>query len=67
MKQRAFGSTGRKVPVIGLGTWHLDDVEPKAAEAALHAGLELGMLHIDTAEYYGAAVEATVGRVVASR
>ncbi len=67
MQTRVFGSTGREVPVVGLGTWHLDDSEPSAAESALHAGLERGMLHIDTAEYYGAAVERIVGRVVAAR
>jgi diketogulonate reductase-like aldo/keto reductase len=67
MNQRPFGPLARTVPVVGLGTWHLDDAEPKAAEAALRAGLELGMLHVDTAEYYGKAVEATVGRVVAAR
>ncbi len=67
MQTRVFGPTGRNVPVIGLGTWHLDDAEPKAAESALHAGLEHGMLHVDTAEYYGAAVERIVGRVVAAR
>ncbi len=67
MQKRVFGSTGREVPVIGLGTWHLDDADPSAAEAALHAGLERGMLHVDTAEYYGAAVERIVGRAVAAR
>jgi len=30
-------------------------------------GLDLGMLHVDTAEYYGSAVEALVGEVIAER
>lgn len=67
MQTRVFGAAGREVAKIGLGTWHLDDADPRAAEAALHAGLEQGMLHVDTAEYYGAAVEAIVGRAVAAR
>ena len=67
MHKRPFGPLGLELPVIGLGTWHLDQAEPRAAEAALRAGLDLGMLHIDTAEYYGAAVEAMVGRVIAAR
>ncbi|HWZ87661.1 MAG TPA: aldo/keto reductase [Polyangiaceae bacterium] len=67
MHKRPFGPLGVELPVIGLGTWHLDQAEPAAAEAALRAGLDLGMLHIDTAEYYGAAVEALVGRVIAAR
>jgi diketogulonate reductase-like aldo/keto reductase len=67
MHKRPFGPLGIDVPVIGLGTWHLDEADPAAAEAALRAGLDLGMLHIDTAEYYGAAVEALVGRVIAAR
>jgi diketogulonate reductase-like aldo/keto reductase len=50
VERRAFGSTGRDVPVIGQGTWQLRDA--RAAEHALRAGLALGMAHIDTAELY---------------
>jgi diketogulonate reductase-like aldo/keto reductase len=53
--------------VIGLGTWHLDEADPNDARDALRAGLELGMLHVDTAEYYGSAVEGLVGEVIADR
>jgi diketogulonate reductase-like aldo/keto reductase len=53
--------------VIGLGTWHLDQADPDEARAALRAGLDLGMLHVDTAEYYGSAVEGLVGEVIADR
>src|ERR1700681_237455 len=48
MLTRDFGSTGRKVPVIGQGTWQIR----KDGLDALRAGIELGMTHIDTAEMY---------------
>ncbi len=67
MQKRPFGPLAVELPIIGLGTWHLDEAEPEDARAALEAGLELGMLHIDTAEYYGPAVERLVGEVVADR
>ena len=55
MEQRRFGFTQRDVPVIGQGTWYLDDGPRPVAIAALRAGLDLGMTHIDTAEKYGEA------------
>src|SRR5712691_709658 len=48
MLTRDFGSTGIKVPVIGQGTWQIR----KDGLEALHAGIKLGMTHIDTAEMY---------------
>ena len=48
MLTRDFGSTGIKVPVIGQGTWQIR----KDGFDALHAGIKLGMTHIDTAEMY---------------
>lgn len=53
MITREFGSTGRKLPVIGQGTWQIK----KTALDALRAGIELGMIHIDTAEMYTGAEE----------
>ncbi len=67
MRTRPFGPLGIDLPVIGLGTWHLDEADPDEAREALHAGLDLGMLHVDTAEYYGSAVEGLVGEVIAER
>jgi diketogulonate reductase-like aldo/keto reductase len=55
MEQRRFGLTQREVPVVGQGTWYLDDGPRSLAIAALRAGLDLGMTHIDTAEMYGEA------------
>lgn len=37
---------------VGLGTWNIEK-SPKAAVAALKAGIEAGANHIDTAEMYG--------------
>jgi diketogulonate reductase-like aldo/keto reductase len=67
MRTRPFGPLGIELPVIGLGTWHLDEADPDEAREALRAGLDLGMLHVDTAEYYGSAVEGMVGDVIAER
>jgi 2,5-diketo-D-gluconate reductase A len=50
------------MPVIGLGTWQLDD---GAAQPLVEKALELGYRHIDTAQAYrneqdvGAALAAT--------
>jgi diketogulonate reductase-like aldo/keto reductase len=53
MLTRDFGAAGVKVSVIGQGTWQIRE----SALAALRAGLELGMTHIDTAEMYTGAEE----------
>ncbi len=65
-EQRPFGPTGRQVPVIGQGTWRIDDAHRPIAVAALRRGLDLGMTHIDTAEMYGEA-ENVVGEAVTGR
>ena len=66
MHYRPFGSTGRQVSVIGMGTWYIDMAERGAAIATLQAGLDLGMNHIDTAEMYGDA-ELVVGDAIRGR
>src|SRR4030095_16058329 len=53
MVSREFGFTGKKVSVIGQGTWQMK----KEAVDALRAGIALGMTHIDTAEMYTGAEE----------
>ncbi|MCB9470672.1 MAG: aldo/keto reductase [Candidatus Obscuribacterales bacterium] len=55
MKTRKFGGSGIAVPVIGQGSWQLPErgKERERAIKALHRGIELGMVHIDTAEMYG--------------
>ena len=55
MIAHVFGSTGREVARIGLGSWNLPLRGAAAEEAkrALRRGVELGLTHIDTAEMYG--------------
>ena len=53
MRQKKFGQGGPQVPVIGQGTWYIDHGDRKTAIAALRRGIDLGMIHIDTAEMYG--------------
>lgn len=66
VRYRLFGSTGQQVSVIGMGTWYIDAGDRKAAIAALRAGLDLGMNHIDTAEMYGDA-ETVVREAISGR
>lgn len=66
MRLKSFGSTGYRVPVIGQGTWYIDEQGRATAIAALRRGLDRGMTHIDTAEMYGAA-EEVVGEAIAGR
>ena len=41
MERRRFGPTKRQVPVIGQGTWYIDNGNRVAAIAALRLGLDL--------------------------
>lgn len=56
MQKRHFGYLKNMVPVIGLGSWEMPTGGGAAfeeAKAALCRGIEVGMVHIDTAEMYG--------------
>lgn len=64
---------GEAIPVLGLGTWEIGGgMSPnrsRDAQAiqALHAAIEIGYTHIDTAEAYGGGhTEELVGEVLAS-
>ncbi len=68
MERRLFGPLKREVPVIGQGTWYIEDSDRKSAIAGLRRGLDLGATHIDTAEMYGhGAAEDVVGEAIAGR
>ena len=67
MRTKAFGASGAPVAVIGQGTWHIDRGERVRAVAALRAGLDAGMTHIDTAEMYGDAELVVADAIVARR
>jgi diketogulonate reductase-like aldo/keto reductase len=59
---------GVQVPVIGQGTWQIDERRSEEAVEALRAGLDLGLTHIDTAEMYGGGLsERLIARVIAGR
>ena len=56
------------LPLLGQGTWNMEQNDRRAAIDALRAGLDLGMTHIDTAEMYGSGkVEELVGEAIAGR
>ena len=68
MRKRPFGRGGPDVPVIGEGTWQMEDDDRRSAVEAIRAALDLGLSHIDTAEMYGqGAVEEIVGEAIAGR
>ncbi len=67
MIDRPFGPSGVRVPIVGQGTWNVParGGAADAAKAALRAGIERGMVHIDTAEMYGdGAAEELVGAAI---
>ena len=66
MQYRPFGTTGVEVSIIGMGTWYIDTGDRKRSVAALKAGLDAGMNHVDTAEMYGDA-ELVVAEAIAGR
>jgi diketogulonate reductase-like aldo/keto reductase len=68
MERRRLGTTKIEVPVIGQGTWYIDNADLRSAIAALRRGLDLGLTHIDTAEMYGSgAAEEVVAEAIAGR
>ncbi|HET6202566.1 MAG TPA: aldo/keto reductase [Planctomycetota bacterium] len=67
MRRERFGRTGVRVPVVGQGTWRMEE-DAAASIRALRRGIDLGMTHLDTAEMYGSGrVEEIVGEAVAGR
>jgi len=68
MQRRAWGWTGTAVPRLGQGTWKMEADDAGEAIAALQAGLDAGVCHVDTAEAYGnGRVEELVGRALLGR
>ena len=62
--------TGEKVPVLGIGTWHMGErkAERSSEVAALQTALDLGLKLIDTAEMYGeGGAEEMVAEAMAGR
>jgi diketogulonate reductase-like aldo/keto reductase len=68
METRAWGPTDVAVAAIGQGTWYVEQARRADAVAALRAGLDAGMTHIDTAEMYGSGkAEEIVAEAIAGR
>ncbi len=72
MEQRAFGRSGQRVSVVGLGTWQLGadwgDVKETDALAVLDAAAEAGVTFFDTADVYGdGRSEQLIGRFLKER
>jgi len=68
MRTCRFPAVPIDVPVVGQGTWNLERADRGEAIAALRAGLDAGMTHVDTAEMYGdGEVERLVGEALAGR
>jgi diketogulonate reductase-like aldo/keto reductase len=56
------------LPVIGQGTWNLEHDDARQVLAALDAGIDAGLTHIDTAELYGSGrVETLLGPLIERR
>ena len=70
METRMFGSTGQRLPVIGLGTWATFDVpageEPRVQEV-VDAALAKGIRAFDTSPMYGRAQGALARALASSR
>ncbi|HME39504.1 MAG TPA: aldo/keto reductase [Steroidobacteraceae bacterium] len=65
---RAFGSTGRRIPAIGQGSWKIEEAGVDTAIESLRRGLDLGLTHIDTAEMYGSGTaETIIAKAIAGR
>ena len=55
-------SDGGKIPIIGLGTFGSDSVEPETVAATIRKAILAGYRHIDCASVYGN--EANIGRTL---
>ena len=53
MEYRKFGPTNYDVSVIGKCTLYFEQSDKECAIAALKHGLDIGIIHADTAELYG--------------
>ena len=66
MQMRTLGAAGPTVAAFGIGTWNMERDDRKTAIAAIRRAIELGMVHVDTAELYGSGkVETLVGEAIA--
>jgi len=69
MKMIKLGKTGESIPILGQGTWGIKSFRSKSYyekwKESIRKGIELGLTHIDTAEFYGRGTsERIVGQVI---
>jgi len=69
MRTLKLGNTGDQIPIIGQGTWGIKKYRSKTYyenwKKSLRKGIELGMTHIDTAEFYGRGKsEKVIGEII---
>lgn len=68
MRENVLSWTNQKLPLIGQGTWMLEQAERRRAVETIQTGIDAGMSVIDTAEMYGdGKVEEIVGEAIAGR
>ena len=66
MELRPFGETGRRVPVVGLGTWNVFDLPPRnesTASEVVRTAFDGGARLVDSSPMYGRA-EGVLGRAL---
>lgn len=69
MRKVELGKTGEQIPVLGQGTWGIKSRKGNEYydtwKNSLRRGIELGLTHIDTAEFYGFGTsEKVVGDII---
>jgi len=69
LRKVELGKTGEKIPILGQGTWGIKSRKGKdyyeSWKKSLRRGIELGLTHIDTAEFYGFGTsEKVVGELI---
>jgi diketogulonate reductase-like aldo/keto reductase len=69
MRRIELGKTGEQIPILGQGTWGIKRWRSKSYyeqwKNSLRRGIELGLTHIDTAEFYGYGTsEKVVGEII---
>jgi aryl-alcohol dehydrogenase-like predicted oxidoreductase len=69
MQTRTFGTSGREVSVVGLGTWRAFDLPPDRegiARDVVDVSFDAGVRFVDSSPMYGRA-EAVLGRALGER